>query len=129
MFSFIRGKNLVFFIFALLGTGVAAYVSVQSNLFLQVLIDDFIAPLKGQVNPDLSGLVNAILKIGSLYLISIVVVLLYNLALARVTHGVLKDIRDTMFAHMQTLPVRFFENNSYGPGKNNESRNNFVVVK
>ena len=114
MFSFIRGKNLVFFIFALLGTGVAAYVSVQSNLFLQVLIDDFIAPLKGQLNPDLSGLVGAIMKIGSLYLISIAVALLYNLALARVTHGVLKDIRDTMFAHMQTLPVRFFDTNSTG---------------
>ena len=114
MLSFIRGKHLVFFIFAMAGTALAAYVSVQSNLFFQVLIDDFIEPLKGQINPDLSGLVGAIAKIASLYLLSIIVTVLYNLALARVTHGVLKDIRDKLFAHMQTLPIRYFDSNSTG---------------
>ena len=114
MLSFIKGKHLVFFIFAMAGTAIAAYVSVQSNLFLQVLIDDFIGPLKGQVNPDFSGLIGAIVKIASLYLLSIIITLLYNLALARVTHGVLKDIRDQLFTHMQTLPVRYFDSNSTG---------------
>ena len=114
MLSYIKGKHLAFFIFAMLGTALAAYVSVQSNLFLQVLIDDYIGPLKGQLNPDFAGLIGAILKIASLYLLSIIVTTLYNLALARVTHGVLKDIRDEMFAHMQQLPIRFFDTNSTG---------------
>ena len=31
-----------------------------------------------------------------------------------VAQGVLKNVRDEMFAHMQTLPIRYFDTHSHG---------------
>ena len=39
---------------------------------------------------------------------------LYNRIMVNVAQGVLKDIRDDLFNHMQTLPISYFDKNSYG---------------
>ncbi len=114
LFSYIKGSNRAFFIIALFCILGSCYVSVRSNTFLQTLIDDYITPLSSQANPDLTGLIGALCFMGGLYLFSIVITLGYNLLLAKVAQSVLKDVRDTMFARMQLLPVRFFDNNAYG---------------
>ena len=37
---------------------------------------------------------------------------LYNRLMVVVAQGVLKNVRDDMFAHMQTLPIRYFDTHS-----------------
>ena len=34
--------------------------------------------------------------------------------MAKVTQGILKRIRDDMFSHMETLPIKYFDTHSYG---------------
>ncbi|MDO5331276.1 MAG: ABC transporter ATP-binding protein [Bacillota bacterium] len=114
LFSYYKGKNLVRFIIAMCLIVVGALVSVKSSVFLGGIIDDYIEPLKGQLNPDFAGLVGAILKMVGIYAIGVIANLSYNLVMCTVSNGILKDIRFEMFAHMQTLPIKYYDINQYG---------------
>lgn len=114
LFSYYKGKNLVRFIIAMVLIVVGALVSVKSSVFLGDIIDNFIEPLKGQANPDFTGLIGAILKMVSIYAIGVVANLSYNLVMCTVSNGILRDIRYEMFAHMQTLPIKYYDVNQYG---------------
>lgn len=97
-------------IFILISSGATAV----SSLFLQVLIDKYISPLLLASNPDFSGLLNLIMVMGCIYLAGAVSTLIYNMLMAKVSQGVLKDIRNDMFGHMQTLPLKYFDTHSHG---------------
>ena len=88
--------------------------SVGGNLYLQVLIDDYIVPLVGQTNPVLTGLMKAIGTMIIIYLVGIVASLMHSLLMVTISEGTLKLIRDEMFVKMQKLPIRYFDTNSHG---------------
>ncbi len=91
-----------------------AVASVSSSLFLGTLIDDYITPLLGAANPDFSGLIALIVKMGIIFGVGIVSAFLYTRTMAVIAQGVLKKIRDEMFAHMQLLPIQYFDSHSHG---------------
>lgn len=93
---------------------VSATAGAASSLFLQRLIDGYIAPLLLAAAPDFSGLLQAIMQMAAVFLAGILATLFYNRLMVNVAQGMLKQIRNEMFAHMQTLPVRFFDTNSHG---------------
>jgi ATP-binding cassette subfamily B multidrug efflux pump len=97
-------------IFILLST----FANVRGSLFLQVVIDDHITPLLGTSNPDFSGLLKAITTMALIYAVGIVSNLFYNLIMVRISEGTQKTIRDEMFTHLETLPIRYFDGNSDG---------------
>jgi ATP-binding cassette subfamily B multidrug efflux pump len=97
-------------IFILLST----FANVRGSLFLQVVIDDHITPLLGTSNPDFSGLLKAITTMALIYAVGIVSNLFYNLIMVRISEGTQKSIRDEMFTHLETLPIRYFDGNSDG---------------
>lgn len=88
--------------------------NVASSAFLQPLIDDYILPLVGVENPVFSKLFYALCMMGILYLTGVLSTLLYQQIMVTVSQGVLKRVRDEMFAHMQTLPIRYFDTHSHG---------------
>lgn len=98
---------LVFILFS-------AAANVAGSLFLQVLIDSYITPLLGVENPVFTGLLQAIGIMGGIYLTGVVSTYFYNRQMAIVGQGVLKRLRDEMFTHMQSLPVKYFDTHSYG---------------
>ena len=112
--SYIRGMNRFRFIAVLVCIFISAIVSVIGSMFLQTLIDDYITPLLGASNPVFTGLLKAIGIMGLIYLAGIVSAFLQNWFMATVSQGVLKDIRDDMFTHMQTLPIRYFDTHTHG---------------
>lgn len=93
---------------------ISALAGVASSLFLQVLIDDYIAPLIGMENPVFTGLLKAILLMALIYLIGTLATLFYNRIMVTIAQGVLKKIRDDMFIGMQKLPVKYFDTHTYG---------------
>lgn len=102
------------FLFVLICILISAGASVLSSLFLQVLIDDYITPILVQAVPDFSGLLRAVMVLVGIYLLGVLATLFYNRTMAVVSQGVLKNIRDEMFAHMQTLPIKYFDTHSHG---------------
>ncbi|ADK82366.1 ABC transporter ATP-binding protein [Sediminispirochaeta smaragdinae] len=92
----------------------SAGANAASALFLQSLIDTYIIPLLGQQHPDFSLLLRALLFMGSIYSIGVLATLFYNRMMVVISQGTLKRIRDNMFAHMQSLPIKFFDTHSHG---------------
>ena len=93
-----------------------ALTSVALSMSLQVLIDDFITPmlLEASPNPVFTGLLQFILLMAGICLIGVIASLLFNRIMVVIAQGVLKKIRDEMFAHMQRLPVKYFDTHTHG---------------
>ena len=93
---------------------VSAIASAASSMFLQALIDDYIVPLLATDAPVWTGLAHALITIGAVYVVGVAATLVYNRAMVTVAQGTLKRIRDDMFSHMQTLPLRYFDTHAHG---------------
>ena len=105
-----KGTMLV----VLLCIALSSIANVASALFLQRLIDEYIAPLLLEAAPVFTGLLKAIATMACIYLVGILSSLFYNRLMATVAQSTLKDIRDDMFSHMQTLPLRYFDTHTHG---------------
>ncbi len=114
LFRYITHSYKVQFGIVFISIIISALSNVAGSLFLKYLIDDFITPLFGQVNPDFSALFRAILFMGGIYGIGVFSTYLYNRLMINISQGVLKKIRDEMFEHMQTLPIKYFDSHSHG---------------
>lgn len=102
------------FVFVMICIVLSAIASVASSLFLQTLIDDYIAPLLLDSNPVFTGLLKTLTAMACIYLSGIAATLCYNRIMVTVAQGILKKIRNQAFAHMQTLPIKYFDTNTYG---------------
>ena len=106
--------NLLPFSFVVVCIAISAFANVQGSLFLQTLIDDYITPM-ATTGADLFGeLALAILRVAVFYLVGIAATLIYQLIMVSISQRVMKQIRDDMFAHMQTLPIRYFDTHLSG---------------
>ena len=83
-------------------------------MFLKSLIDDYISPLLLQASPVFTGLLHALMSMAVIYLIGIATTFIYNWLMVGISQGVLKKVRDEMFAHMQKLPIRYFDTHTHG---------------
>lgn len=113
LFSYMAEYKLPLF-FVVVCILMSAAASAASSLFLKTLIDDYIIPLLGQAHPVYAELFRVILMIGSVYLIGVLSTLFYNQAMVTIGQGTLKKIRDAMFQHMQSLPIRYFDTHTHG---------------
>ena len=113
LFSYMAAYKvqLVFVVISIL---ISAAAGAASALFLQILIDRYIVPLLGQAHPILTGLLQAVLIMGLIYIIGVLATLFYNRMMVVIEQGTLKLIRDKMFTHMQTLPIRYFDTHTHG---------------
>ena len=102
------------FLLVLLCIMVSAIASVAGSLFLKTLIDDYIEPLLAMGTPDYSGLLRVLVMMGCLYLTGALCALAYNRLMVTISQGVQKKIRDELFGHMQTLPIKYFDTHAHG---------------
>ena len=93
---------------------ISALAGVYGSKFLQVLIDDHIAPLIDAGSTDMSGLLREIIILAIVYVLGALSAFTYNRIMVVVSQSVLKDIRDTMFAKMQRLPISYFDTHAFG---------------
>lgn len=95
---------------------VAALVSIAGSVFIGFFTDHLSALLKENgvgSAPDLQfyALLVALIAI---YVFGIVCNFLYQRLMMYIAQGTMKRLRDDMFAHMQTLPLKFFDTNTHG---------------
>ena len=114
IFSYMSKKHI-----ALLGCVVvciflSSIANVYSSLFLKELIDGHITPMLLSGSKDFSGLLSMLIRMAALFALGIVATFTYNRIMVVVAQGVLKKIRDEMFTHMQSLPIKYFDTNSHG---------------
>ncbi len=114
LFKYLEKYSKLRLLAIIIGILLSSFATVAGSLFIKSLIDDYITPLLSASNPDFSGLLVAIIRIGAIYAVGILSSLFYNRSMVTIAQGVLKDIRDDMFEHMQTLPIKYFDTHSHG---------------
>jgi ATP-binding cassette subfamily B multidrug efflux pump len=92
----------------------SSLVNVASSMFIKTLIDDYIKPLLLEANPVFDGLLKMILGMACVFAVGVCCSLTYNLIMVSVSQGILKNIRDDMFRHLQRLPLRYFDQHTHG---------------
>lgn len=102
------------FVIVLISIVISSLVGVAGIQFLKILIDDYITPLIGNVNPDYSSLLTAVIVMGVIYVVGIVATYIYNRLMINISQGILNKIRLQMFEHMQTLPIGYFDSHPHG---------------
>lgn len=102
------------FICVLITIIISALTNVAGPLFLMVLIDDFITPLLGRQSPDFTSLNHVMMGLAAFYVLGVICTYVYNRLMVNIGQGVQKRVRDEMFEHMQTLPIRYFDGHPHG---------------
>ena len=93
---------------------VSVLANVQGTMFIQSLIDDYIAPMLTMDVPDYHPLAMAILRVAGFYAIGVASSYIYNRIMINVTQGTLRNVRDDLFSHMETLPIKYFDTHAHG---------------
>ena len=88
--------------------------SVQGTLFTKTLIDDYIAPMLGQQNPDFSGLLAAMARVACFYAAGVAAAYIQSRIMVVITQGMQRNFRDILFGHMEKLPIRYFDSHPHG---------------
>lgn len=112
--SYVLKRYPVHCLLVLICIVVSVYANVQGTMFMKTLIDGYITPLLGQANPDYSELLQAIIKMGILYAIGIAATFGNTKIMVYVTHGTMRNIRNDMFKHMESLPIKYFDTHKHG---------------
>jgi ATP-binding cassette, subfamily B, multidrug efflux pump len=96
--------------------GILICAATQSlpSFVLQPLIDNCIMPFVHAEKPDWGPLIHMTIVVGLIYALGMVASFVWNYMVVGVEQGVLKTIRDEMFDHQQTLPIRYFDTHEHG---------------
>ncbi|MFY9396272.1 MAG: ABC transporter ATP-binding protein [Saccharofermentanales bacterium] len=92
----------------------SALSRASTSLFLRALIDDEIMPMIAQGSRDFSGIIRIVVAMSIVYGIGILTIWVYNRIMVTVEQSTVRNIRDNLFAHVQTLPVRYFDTHAHG---------------
>ncbi len=93
---------------------VNARVQVIGSLFQRTLIDDYIAPLIPAAVKDYGPLARKLFQMAGIYALGIIANFTYQKIMIRVTQGTMENIREDLFTHMETLPIRYFDTHAHG---------------
>lgn len=93
---------------------VSALAILKSTLFMKDLIDNYIVPLTQSTIPDYSSLAQALFSLAIFLALGILCSYGYNRIMVNVSQGTMKQIRNELFFHMESLPIKYFDTNSHG---------------
>ena len=86
----------------------------RGTLFMQTLIDDYIVPLTQSASPDYGPLAHALFIMACIYAVGIVCSYAYNRIMVNISQGTMRRLRDELFSHMESLPIRYFDTHAHG---------------
>ncbi len=114
LLKYVTGMYKVQFVIVFVCILLSSVASISVSLSLKFLLDDFIIPLIGQKQPNFAELYQAMAVLGCIFLVGVVSTFVYTRMMVTIGQSVLKQVRDDMFEHMQTLPIRYFDQNTNG---------------
>ena len=93
---------------------VSVLANVQGTLFTKTLIDQYIQPMIGQPDPSYGPLAGAMLKVACFYAIGVAAVFIQAKIMVYVNQGTLRRLREDLFTHMESLPIKYFDTHAHG---------------
>ncbi|MBR5101560.1 MAG: ABC transporter ATP-binding protein, partial [Muribaculaceae bacterium] len=93
---------------------ITSVTTVVSNLFIRTLIDDYIVPLTQVDNPEYGSLAQTLFILGLILTFGALCAYAYNRLMINVSQGTMLRLRNDMFSHMESLPIKYFDTHSHG---------------
>ena len=109
---FKKYKIQMIIVFVLIFVSVIA--NVQGTLFIQTLIDDYITPMLQSGSHDFGPLLMAIGRVAIFYLVGVASTYAYARIMVYVTQGTMLNLRNEIFSHMESLPIKYFDTHAHG---------------
>ena len=97
--------------FLLLAVAVLVTASASANLLGTYMIRPVVNSLTGG---DVGTLLRAVLLTAAIYVVGVICSFGYTQAMVKAAQKVLFDIRQDLYAHLQTLPLKFFDTRRHG---------------
>ena len=88
--------------------------NIQGTMFTRTLIDNYITPMIGRPDPDFGPLGGAMLRVAMFYGIGIAAAFTQQVVMVHVNQGTLKRLREDLFDHMESLPIKYFDTHAHG---------------
>jgi len=93
----------------------SAVASAVGSIFMQQIVDNVVTPgLEIGFDAVRGTLVRLVVTMGIIFSAGVIGSFIYTRAMAIVTQGTLKHMRDDMFDSMERLPLRFFDTHPHG---------------
>ena len=109
------GKSYgVYMVLVLILIIVSVLANVQGTMFTKSLIDDYITPLLHAKEKNFTPLLHKIIQVACIYGVGVFATWAYNRLMVNVTQGTLRKLRDALFVHMESLPIKYFDTHSHG---------------
>lgn len=93
---------------------VVALVQVQMSLFSGQVIDDYILPMLASGSSDFAPLASKLLQMAAIFAVGAACSYAYNRIMVTVSQGTMLRLRDELFEHMTSLPLRYFDTHPHG---------------
>ena len=107
-------ENLALWICVCLCIGITVYcMTVKGTLFTRTLVDIYIPGIKAGTL-TFSDLAHEILVTACYILTGIIASFVQARIMVRITQGFQRKLRDDMFEHMESLPIKYFDTHSHG---------------
>ncbi len=92
----------------------SALCTLQGMLFTQALIDDYITPMLKSGVFEAGPLLGGLSRMAFFYVIGIICSYTYNRIMVNVGQGTMLRLREELFTHMESLPIRYFDTHAHG---------------
>ena len=93
----------------------SSFGMVVGTMYSKELIDGVIIPNIGKNNPEfLKSLISIIFKMITVYAGAVACTYIYEVFMIYIAQGTLKKLRDDVFIHMESLPIKYFDTNAHG---------------
>lgn len=112
--GFVTKNYLPHCIVVLVCIALTVFSTIQGTMFTKTLIDQYIMPLMQQDIPDYTDLLHAIIRVACFYGIGVIAAYVNTRTMVYVTQGTMKNLRDELFIHMESLPIKYFDTHAHG---------------
>ena len=93
---------------------ITAVCTVVGATFPQTLVDDYITPMLKTGSRDFTGLAADLRQLACIMGLGVITAFTYNRIMVNVSQGTMKKLRDQLFSHMESLPIRYFDTHAHG---------------
>ena len=101
---------ILVFVCVLLSSG----ASVLGSYMIKPALNDYIIPLIGKQNPDLSGFLKLLVGVFCIFLVGVLASWINNRLMLHISTNLLFKVRVDLFFKLEKLPIKFYDSHTHG---------------
>lgn len=102
------GSHKLSILFVIILVTISSFANITGTYFLKPIINEYIVP------KDIPGLIKILCLVGLIYLIGALCTFGYSQLMVKTSQKIIKEIREDLFCHIQTLPLSYFDAHTHG---------------